>query len=250
MTYPNSSDVSAGQPTASAHYNNLRKDSLFFGQAPADSKPLGDFLASHAANLTLGYLATNRIRITYTAYHPASIMIGNCMLLATADIDLGAGAFSGAAATWYIHAVRGAGSTSFSLMVGTTPTENATTRVIGTCYWDGSAISSIVSWYGSNAGFPPPGYDSGWFAVTTSTTYTKTHGLGVVPKSYILYHSSNSDGSAENVLVFTVGSSLLKNNIGFDTANAYITTVVGSDGVCWSTRRISGGGYYRLLAWA
>ena len=33
MTYPLSTTVSAGQPTAAAHYNHLRSDALRFGQA-------------------------------------------------------------------------------------------------------------------------------------------------------------------------------------------------------------------------
>ena len=250
MTYPNSSQVSSGQPTSASHYNNLRLDSLYFGQAAADSKAAGEFFAYHAMNLTLSYLATNRIRVVFSAFHPALISIGGCLLIANSDIDLASGIFSGAAATWYIHAVRTPGSTTFTLMANTTPTENTTTRVIGSCYWDGAAISSITSWYGTAGGFPPPGYDSGWFAIAASTTYTKVHGLGSVPKSFILFHSTASDGSGENVVVYTVGNSLWQNNIGFDATNAYVQTKTGTDGAVCSTRRISSTGYYRLLAWA
>jgi len=251
MTYPNSSNVSAGQPTSASHYNNLRKDALYLGQSSNDSKALGDFFAKHAANLSLVYLATNRVRINYSSYNPPSVVIGGCMLVATATIDLAAGAFSGGAATWYIHAVRGAGSTTFTLMVSTTPTDNDTNRPIGSCYWDGSTISSITSWYGTAGGFPAPGYDSGWFAVGASATYTKVHGLGAVPKSYILFHSANSDGTGENVIVTITTSVSLKNLIGFDATNAYIQTLASStDATCYSSRRTSNTGYYRLLCWA
>lgn len=252
MTYPNSSDVASGQPTASAHYNNLRKDALYLGQSNNDSQPLGDYLSRHAANLTLTYLATNRVRINYTVYNPPAIVIGGCMLRATANIDLSAGSFSGGAATWYVHAVRGAGSTTFTLMVSTTPTDNDTTRPIGTVYYDGASISSITSWYGNLLGFPPPSYDSGWFACANGGTYTKTHGLGSVPKSYLLLHSTASDGTGENVVALSVNyGSTIRSHVGFDAANAYIQCGNNTgEGTVYSIRRLSAAGYYRLYVWS
>ncbi len=38
-------------------------------------------------------------------------------------------------------------------------------------------------------------YDSGWFAITTSTTYTLNHGLSVEPPVVLLYIAQNPDGS-------------------------------------------------------
>ena len=43
MTYPLSSEVSSGQPTAAAQYNNLRRDALRMGQADADAATLAEF---------------------------------------------------------------------------------------------------------------------------------------------------------------------------------------------------------------
>ena len=43
MTYPLSSEVSSGQPTAAAQYNNLRRDALRLGQADADAATHGGF---------------------------------------------------------------------------------------------------------------------------------------------------------------------------------------------------------------
>ncbi len=252
MTYPNSSDVSAGQPTAAAHYNNLRKDSLFFGQASTDSKAVGDFFARYAANLPITYLATNRLRVAYTAYHPPVIVIGGCMLQSTADVDLPAGTFSGAAAAYYVHAIRTPNSTTFTLSVNTTPTDNDTSRVIGAVFWDGANITAIYSWYVVNPGIPTPNYDSGWFACVYNTTYTKVHGLLVVPKLFILLHSATSDGTGEIVPVYggQDNSDYSFSLVGLDSANAYITTNVKNTGGCVrSTRRTSAGGYYRLLCW-
>jgi hypothetical protein len=104
MTYPESSDVSAGQPTASAHYNNLRKDAVYLGLTNAQVTSLGNFLATFVQNIKLEYLATNRIRVAYDSFNPARIMINGYMLYQTAAIDSAIGMFSGAAATWYIFA--------------------------------------------------------------------------------------------------------------------------------------------------
>jgi hypothetical protein len=119
-------------------------------------------------------------------------------------------------------------------------------------YYDGANISSIVSWYGNLLGFPPPSYDSGWFACANSTTYTKTHGLGSVPKSYLLLHSTASDGTGENVMVLVVNySSTVRSHIGFDASNAYIQCGTNTgEGTCYSVRRLSASGYYRLLCWS
>ncbi len=59
MTYPLSSDVVAGQPTAADHYNNLRADALRLGQAAADSNNLADLLTQRTSRtLTIQLLGT------------------------------------------------------------------------------------------------------------------------------------------------------------------------------------------------
>ena len=179
MTYPNSSDVSAGQPTASAHYNNLRKDALYYGQASTDSLLPGVFHARFVDNLTIEYLATNRLRGSYVSYKPVSMMISGCMLKATADVDLTAGLFSGGAATWYIFAVRSTGSTTFTLAVNTSPIEAADQRLIGEVYFDGTNIGAPTCYF-AFTGLPDADYDSGWFACAYNNTYTKAHSLSAV----------------------------------------------------------------------
>lgn len=254
MTYPISSEVSSGQPTYASHYNNLRADALWCGSSNTDAYPLGEFLARYAANINIQYLAINRLRVSVDAFRPPAIMIGGCMLKISTYKDLPSGSFSGAAATWYIHAVRTTGSRGFTLSVNTTPVDTDTSRPIGSCYWDGTTITSITSYFPATNGMPDPSYDSGWFAVTAGTLYTKTHGMGSVPHIYLLLHSTNSSGSTENVVVTTVkvaSQNYYYSPIGFDSNAAYIET--GSDtsaGTLCSTRRLSGSGYYRLLAWS
>ncbi len=139
MSYPNSSDVAAGQPTASAHYNNLRKDAVYMGNVSADSVNLGAFLQSFVLNMHISYLATDRLRIAFDSQKPACVMISGCMLVQTADVDLAAGSFSGAAATWYVFANRAAGVTSFTLTVNSSAVPAADQRLIGEVYWDGTS---------------------------------------------------------------------------------------------------------------
>jgi hypothetical protein len=139
MTYPASSDVSAAQPTASAHYNNLRSDALFLGQISTNAAPLGTLLQNYQDNLNLVYLATNRVRCVATAASPVSVVVAGYMCVAVANVDL-ATAPSGVAAIWYIFANRTAGSTTFTLSVNTSSAVGADQRLIGQCYWDGSSL--------------------------------------------------------------------------------------------------------------
>lgn len=141
MTYPLSADVSAGQPTAAAHYNNLRTDALHLGQPASGSVPLGELLVRYASGITLEYLATNRLRIPATPAEPVCIVIGGVPLAASANVDLPVGsAPSGAAAEYYAFAVSSPSSQTFTLDVNTSPGESATRRLVGRFYWNGSAI--------------------------------------------------------------------------------------------------------------
>ena len=144
MTYPLSSDVVAGQPTAADHYNNLRADALRLGQSYADSANLGDLLTRFDQNLTIQILGTDRLRVPCSVSVPVSLVVDNYYILkSTSNIDLPAGGKpSGSAMLWYVFAVRTPGSTIFSLMVNTSPAEYATVRLIGSFYWNGSAIES------------------------------------------------------------------------------------------------------------
>lgn len=247
MTYPLSSPVSAGQPTAADHYNNLRKDALNLGQADADVVNLGTFLKRFASAIKLEYLATNRVRVPYVSTNPPTLVINGCMLQATANVDLPAGLISGAAATWYFFAVRTPGSTTFTLTANTSPSETTDQRIIGQAYWDGSDLKTIQS-YLQAPPFPPADYDSGWFSCATSQTYTKAHGLGNYPRLVKLYHSANSAGSDEWVEVTLVDDGGDERNcLGLDAVSIYVTT--GATKVVTSMRRSSATGYYRLFAW-
>ena len=141
MTYPLSSDVTAGQPTAADHYNNLRADALRLGQLATDAAYIGDVLARYESGIHIDILSTDRLRIAATATVPACLVIDGYPVKAVTNVDLPSGGKpSGGAADWYIFAVRSAGSTSFTLEVNTTATESTGKRLIGSFYWDGSKI--------------------------------------------------------------------------------------------------------------
>jgi len=252
MSYPLSSDVSAGQPTAYQHSNNLRRDALYLGEEPGDAAALGVFLGRYAHNIRLEYLPVNRLRVPYATTRPPALMVGGRMLVATTNVDLPASSFSGAAATWYVFARATGGSTAFTLEVNTSPTETASTRLIGEVYWDGSnLVQDSIRSYEAQA-LPPPDYDSGWFAVAYNNTYTKAHSLGATPRLVILWHATSpTPGASELVRVNVVfnGTSSV-DVLGADGSNVYLQTANSSSyGVVHSSRRASGSGYYRVFAW-
>ncbi len=248
MSYPLSSDVTAGQPTAALHYNNLRSDALRFGQAEADTVRLGQFLARHASGICINYLATNRLRIPHVPTSPATLMINGCMCQAAANVDLPAGLFSGGAATWYVFARRNAGSSGFTLEVNTSATEGTDQRIIGEASWDGSNIVGVRSYFES--ALAAPDYDSGWFAAAYNNTYTKAHGLNQSPRLVIVEHSASAGGTGELVLLVVNYAADFKSALGYDATNVYLTCQNhASYGVIMSARRASGSGYVHIMAW-
>ena len=141
MSYPLSADVSAGDPTQAAHYNNLRSDALRLGQLAADGVNLGSLLECFESKLTIQRLSTNKIRVPATALLPVDLVIAGVPLRSVANVDLAAGDVpTGGAQTWYIFANRTAGSTTFTLSINTSATEGVNQRLIGQFYFDGTNI--------------------------------------------------------------------------------------------------------------
>jgi hypothetical protein len=251
MPYPLSSEVTPGQPTAAAHYNNLRADALYLGNDSADSKSLAGFLNRHAEFMSLEVLNSTRLRVPYSINQPPTLMINGCLLQASANVDLPSSQFSGSAATWYVFAVRSVESTTFTLSVNTSSAEAPDQRLIGEAVWDGSVISSVTCYFTPVARLATADYDSGWFAVAYNSTYTKAHGLGQTPRQVILLWSASSAGASENIPVTAVGlSSNCVPVLGFDSTYLYATTGdSATSGTVKSTRAVSASGYYRFMAW-
>jgi hypothetical protein len=251
MSYPESSDVSAGQPTASAHYNNLRKDALYLGYTSAQAVALGTLLSEYVQHLKLEYLATNRIRCPYDAAFPARIMVNGYMLYQGGTIDSALNLFSGGAATWYIFAQQNIGSKTFTLAVSTSATPAANQRLIGECLWDGSNVvpNSVRSY--SQPQLAPADFDSGWFAVAYGNTYSKAHNFGSHPRAYKLFHCTAADGSGTQCEVGMVLNGTAYRGVIAATPTTF-EVKTGSDAAAGTLSHMngnSGGGYYRILAW-
>src|SRR5271157_256037 len=136
-----SSDVSSGQPTAAAQFNNLRADALRFGAAAADAITINYLLARFSSGLTLLPLGSQRVRIPALPTAPVCIVIDGYPCYSAANVDLPSGsAPTGSANTYYLFAVHSAGSTTFSLDCNTSSAESANRRLIGQFYWDSSKI--------------------------------------------------------------------------------------------------------------
>jgi hypothetical protein len=141
MPYPLSSDVSPGDITASAHYNNLRSDALRLGQLAADSVNLGSILESYESKLNIVRLGTTRVRVEASATVPVSLIVVGVPVQSVANVDLAVeSAPAGAAATYYVFANRVAASTNFFLSVATSSSPGAAQRRIGQFYWNGTEI--------------------------------------------------------------------------------------------------------------
>ena len=141
MSYPESSEVSAGQPTAVDHYNNLRKDAVYLGKDPDNAVSLGSLLYNFESRLKLELLDTDRLRVPVTTNEPVCLVIDGYMCRNASNTDLASGDRpSGAAADYYVFAVRSSGFSTFTLEVNTSSTESSGKRRIGGFYWNGSAI--------------------------------------------------------------------------------------------------------------
>ncbi|MEA4907545.1 MAG: hypothetical protein VB089_07995 [Anaerolineaceae bacterium] len=140
MSYPQSFDVQDSQPTSYQQYNRLRSDALRLGAAESDSVLLAELLGRYESGLRLEYLPSNRVRLPASPQAPVCLLVDGVPLCATAHIDLPAGQLAGPAASYYVFAVRTAGSSAFTLQINTTPTESANRRRIGSFYWDGAAL--------------------------------------------------------------------------------------------------------------
>jgi len=236
-----------------AHYNNLRRDALLLGQPDLDAVSLGTFLKRFASGIQLIYLSSNRIRLLYNPLDPPTLVINGCLLQNNAVVDLPAGQFSGSAATWYIFAVRTPGASTFTLQVNTSALETADTRIIGVAIWSGTKVDFVYSTLSPSDQLLAADYDSGWFAVAATGNYTKAHGLLQWPRLVVLLHSVDAGGTQEWIPVSVIQNSAatMMSAFGWSSVNVYADA--GEDGAsaatCYSSRRSSSSGYWRILAW-
>jgi hypothetical protein len=138
MSYPKSSDVVAGQPTAAAQYNNLRADALWLGACAEDAVTLGQLLNGYEDHLRLEEISGNRIRVPASAAQPVCLMIDGLPAMSVNPVDLPTGsAPSGDSMLYYVFAVRTPGSTAFTLEINTSSGVSTGKRIIGRFDWTG-----------------------------------------------------------------------------------------------------------------
>jgi len=97
-------------------------------------------------------------------------------------------------------------------------------------------------------------YDSGWFAVSANTTYTKAHGLGQTPTIVQVFYSDTSDGTGDVVVVTgsdnSYGTFCHESVCDLDATNVkvragtYVAAYVDSGG----TTRTPTSGYAKVVA--
>ena len=139
-----SQKVFAGQPTAAAHYNNLRADALYLGNEEADSFTLRELLWNYGERIRIDYLSGNRVRVPASAAEPVYFVIDGAVVGATANVDLPSNQAPSGAAGWrYIFAVRSPGSTAFSLVLRESADSLPNQRRIGQFWWTGDKIEKL-----------------------------------------------------------------------------------------------------------
>jgi hypothetical protein len=169
------------------------------------------------------------------------------------DIDTGAEAVS---TTYYIYAIASATTdTTFTCKISTSSSApNGVTYYVrlGSFYNDASGnITNIV-----NDNFPVKSYDSGWFAVSNASSYTKTHNLGTTKVLATVYISDTSDGSGK--IACTMGEltvdgasnhdmtgirALSATTVTLRTGSTRLAATQDSSGTAWSPTS----GYARVI---
>ena len=121
----------------------------------------------------------------------------------TADTDnLDSGSSFANSTTYYVYLTAEASGTGWVVSISTddtSPDGFTYYKRIGTFVTDGSGDileGSISNVNGNKEVLSYKSYDSGWFAISQNTQYTKTHSLGTTKVIATLYFSTASDGSA------------------------------------------------------
>lgn len=142
MTYPLSSDVTAGETTLASQYNNLRADALRLGGDAAGAATLQDLLYNQRNGIVLSGSETT-LTLTASAGNPCAVMIDGlpAVVKTVLTLEISEAVYSAAAVLW-VFAAKTAGSTAFTLSVSASSAETTGTRLIGRLFWNGKKIVS------------------------------------------------------------------------------------------------------------
>jgi len=179
------------------------------------------------------------------------------------DIDTGSETGS---TTYYLYAVADTDATTFTVEISTSSTapSGATYyRRLGSFYNDSSSDidqfeivndDGILDWQMIESKLNL--YDSGWFAVSASTDYAKTHNLGTLEAIFCLYYATDSAGAGmQPVNIWhdsSVGQNATYGGMLISGTTTAITARTGQSGVQYyynsSFQYTSySSGYYRII---
>ena len=140
MSYPNSSDVIAGQATEAAQYNNLRSDALYLGGDAATSGNMRALLYQYRGPLSLQRNGSAGIVINASEDAPVSMMIGGAIrsVSASQNVTVDSSIYTDVCRLYLFAAADSAGG--FTLKIAESAVERSGTRLIGSFLWSGDGI--------------------------------------------------------------------------------------------------------------
>lgn len=118
--------------------------------------------------------------------------------------------------------------------------------LVGTATVSGGTVTSVFTKHYNENGYDRPyKYDSGWFAVTVNSSYTKTHNLGTSNIKYIVLNADDANGTGQRPAIqyFT--------NNAYDMGWCPEVTTLTQLGVLTAGYYIEAGkssSYYRIIA--
>jgi len=220
-----------------------------------------DLMLSNFANCKISYTSATTISVSAggvmvsNAAGTVRLMLANSAATSVTftDIDTGAEA---ASTTYYVYAIGSATTdTVFTIKVSlsaTAPDGVTYYKRLGSFYNDASSNIATATITNDNDTSIISSYDSGWFAVSGSSSYTKTHSLGTTKLIILLYFSASSDGSSPMLLRqwdaesgYTYGC--LVNSI---TTTQMTITTAASVALSALPNTGAASGYYRVIALA
>lgn len=134
-------------------------------------------------------------------------------------------------------------------MTWTDPETKVVGYLIPDTIYNTQIIGNLLHLY-ENAPGPQGVYDSGWFAVTSNTTYTKAHSLGGAPiLVQVMFSTTASPGAADKryVQYGLFNGTDFENFIYHDETNVVLKIQNGP--VIDHTDLDANSGYARILAW-
>lgn len=174
-------------------------------ESQANNNSLDRLLANYREGMSLSYSSATAVSVasgSVTCSNAAGTLRkfrqnATATSVGWADLDTGTEANS---TTYYIFANCDADDTDAEFKVSTSTTAPSGItyyKRLGSFYNDASGNISVSAITNDNNYFISPKYDSGWFAASYRSAYTKTHNLGTTDIITAVYYSANADGSGD-----------------------------------------------------